>query len=832
MAKTQKKNTPADVTPKEQKPVPQPAKPKPQAMVSDTPVADFFDKLGNKAWLVSLGLIFIVAFIVFKDYLTFDKAYMFKDIGSDTFNGLYPYRYYTADQVAKGHFPTWSYDWGIGQNIFALIFRDPFDIFLFIGGKDHIMYGIIYKELFKILLGGVTFFFYLRTMKLSNFTSVAGSLMFAFCSFMIIGGAWNYFSYEAFAAALLLLAFEKLFVEKKWFLFPIAIFIIAISTPVNLYIYGLFLALYAILRCIQTGITDIKGIASVFLKMIGYGSLGLLLSAPFLIENIFVTLESPRGNGSSSYAHILSSTPMFSIADNMNLGTSVMRFFSGDILGSGNDFKGVQNLLEAPMFYCGIPCLLLMPQVFPFLAKRVRIAFIVFAAVWLLPIIFPYFRYAFWLFTGDYYRAYSFLVALMFLFFSMQALDMIIQKRKINLVTLIVTVIVLFILLNYPYFPDRSIVSSSIFTFVCTLLLAYAGLLFFMGKQNSPVYVKYIFLGLVFCEVMYFSNISANERDAVTAAELTQKVGYNDYSMEALNYVRANDHTNSFYRIDKNYWSSPAMHGSLNDGMVQGYHGTSSYNSFNQGNYISYLGLFGVVDISNELTTRWASGLNTRPILESENRVKYILARGNINPLWYSICDTLGTFGNIKLFRNKLMLPIGYTYDKFLPESAFKSLGNTQKDFVSLSTCVVSDKDVTKVAGLAPFQLRDTIAPNAFSIDIYKQRIDELAKDSLKVAKFDESEISGTIDLATDKMMYISIPYDDGWNLKVNGQKTDKIKLFSGMTGIMLKKGHNDVVMTYHQRYIGAALMMVLLGLLAYIGLGVFTWRKNKITVS
>ena len=94
--------------------------------------------------------------------------------------------------------------------------------------------------------------------------------------------------------------------------------------------------------------------------------------------------------------------------------------------------------------------------------------------------------------------------------------------------------------------------------------------------------------------------------------------------------------------------------------------------------------------------------------------------------------------------------------------------------------------------------------------------------------EFDESEISGTIDLATDKVMYLTIPFDDGWNLTVNGQKADKIKLFSGMTGIMLKKGHNDVVLIYHQRYVGAALMMDLMGVLAYVGLWIYSRMKKK----
>ncbi len=795
---------------------------------NNSSVADFFEGLGNKAWLVSLGLIILIALIVFKDYLTFDKVYLFKDIGSDTLNGIYPYRYYTAEQVANHHFPHWSNDWGMGQNIFAFLFREPFDVFLFLIGKNHVAYAIVYMEVFKVILGGVIFFFYLRTLKFSNFTSVTGSLLFAFCAFMIVGGGWNYFSFEAFALALLLLSFELLFLKKNWLLFPLAIFFIGVPTPVNLYTYGLFLALYALLRCFQTG-TDLKGIINIFLKMVGFGLLGLLVSAPFLIENILVTLESPRGNGSSSYAHILSSAPMFNFSDKLNLGTCVMRFFSSDILGSGNDFKGWQNTLEAPMFYCGLPCLLLKPQVFSFLEKKARIAFIVFASVWILPIIFPYFRYAFWLFTGDYYRAYSFLVSLVFLYYSLQALELITQKKKISLITLIVTVVILFALLNYPFFADKDIVSSPILTFVSLLLLVYAGLLYFMSRQTSPVYLKYIFMAVVVFELMYFSNISVNQRDAVTSAELSQKVGYNDYTVDAIKYIKSID--NSFYRVDKNYASSGAMHYSLNDALVQGYRGTSSYNSFNQGNYINYLSLMGALDTKEETQTRWAMGLINKPILESENRVKYILAKKSINPLWLSVCDSLGTFGDVRVYRSKFVLPLGFTYSQYIKESAFSTLSQAQRDFVSLKAFVINDKDISKVTSLTEFQLRDTLVPTSFTIDLFKQYTSDLGKDSLKMSRFDDEEIAGKIDLNADRMIYMSLPLDNGWSLKVNGQPADKIKIDGGMTGIMLKKGSSEIIMTYKQRYLGVGFTMVLVGLLLYLGAWVYD-RKGKKAVN
>src|SRR6185369_9469619 len=105
-------------------------------------------------------------------------------------------------------------------------------------------------------------------------------------------------------------------------------------------------------------------------------------------------------------------SPMFATGSALHNITAVMRLFSCDLMGTGSDFKGWENYLEAPTFYTGLLSLILFPAVFGFLDKRRKIIYGVFLSFWILPVLFPYFRYAFWLFTGDYYRAFSFFVSL------------------------------------------------------------------------------------------------------------------------------------------------------------------------------------------------------------------------------------------------------------------------------------------------------------------------------------------------------------------------------------------------------------------------------------
>ena len=173
-------------------------------LVDARPIVDLFDNLGKKAAWLSTGLILLIAIIVFKNYLFSENVFLFKDIGSDTYNVFFPNLYGTADYIAQHGLPKWSFSGGMGKNMFPFFLNDPFNIFLYMAGKNHIVYGLVVKEVAKILFCGLTFYYYLKTLKLSNYASVIGSLLFAFGGFVILGGTWYIFSWEALNFALLL----------------------------------------------------------------------------------------------------------------------------------------------------------------------------------------------------------------------------------------------------------------------------------------------------------------------------------------------------------------------------------------------------------------------------------------------------------------------------------------------------------------------------------------------------------------------------------------------------------------------------------------------------
>lgn len=785
-------------------------------------VGDFISKY---AFVLTILIISVVAFVVYKDFILLKKAFLFKDIGSDTLNTFYPTNFLQAEYIHKHGVPSWSFQYGMGQSVMPFFMSDIFNMIFYIFDTKHYVDLIIVREMLKLFFTAIVFYKYLKVLNCSNPVATYGSIIVSFSGYMVLGGGWYIFSYDIFCIAFMLLALEMAISRSKFMLIPIGVFLIAISQPFNLFLFGVFFLCYLILRSFQNeDVFNYKRFAFLLGKIILFGLVGMLLSMPFFLENFFQMLESPRGSGEASYVNALKTHPILGLATGLEFGTSIMRFFSSDILGTGSAYRGYNNYLEAGIFYIGLPTLLLVPQIFSFLSRNARIAFGVVLAFWLLPIIFPYFRYALWFFVGDYYRTFALIVTIVMAIYGIMALDMILKTKKINWIILLATVVGLIGLTALSYFPDEVSTNKGILTVVRFLLVIYAGLIFSFSKIQNPAFVLAIFLVVLVGEEIYMAKITVNKRDIVSAQEMKEKVGYNDYSLEAVKYIKDREKT-PFYRIDKTFGSSPAIHSSLNDAMLMGYYSTTAYSSFNQKYYINYLQSTSAINGKDESVTRWSTGLIPRTILQSLNSVKYILAKTNKNPSWKYSHDSLTTFGDVSVFRHKFILPMGYAYKDYLTRSEFEKMSIDQKDFYLLKSFFVDDADVSLVKSLNRVSPKDSIDLALFSFDVYRNNIENLKKDTLSLTSFEETHIQGKINASNNELLYLSIPYDKGWHVKIDGKEQSFIKVNAGMSGVLLNKGEHTIDMSYQLPYFYKGLMLALVGLLLY---GMLFFMRKK----
>ncbi len=779
----------------------------------------------NFSFYVVLTLL-TFCYIVFKDFLLFDKVYLFKDIGSDSINSYYPWLASKSDYLKSESIFKWTFQQGMGQNMYPFAFNEIFSVFVSYFDKNTIPYLLVYMEVVKIILIGFVFYKILLQYQLSKNVSLLASILFSACGFVIVGSCWTIFTVEALCFVIIIYGFERWLQHNKILWFVFGFIMLGCLQPFFLFMHCIILGFYLLLRYNDVKEFHLKSFIVFVIKTGALIILGVLITSFQLLPDLLQYSESPRVGGESSLFSRLMNQPIFSLLSEPLRATSIFRTFSSDMLGTGSNFRGWQNYLEAPNFYCGILSLILFPQVFGFLSKKQKYFYGAITLFLVLTILFPFFRYTFWAFTGDYYRTLSLMIAFFMVLFTAISLDKIQTHKKINLVVLAITVIVLLILLYTPHKQIKPFINTTLRDTVTGLIFIYTALIYFYAKpnQNTSLIYKGLLL-LCFIEVCYFSHITVNKRDVITKQDMTTKVGYNDYSVDAINYIKAND--KEFFRINKEYPSGLAIHGSINDAQVQNFYGINSYNSFNQKNYIKFLADLDVINSKDENSTRWATGISSRPILFSLVAGKYVLTKRLDNTYKMMGYDSITKFNDVIVYKNNFAFPFGFTYEQYVPHTEFKQLPTATKDFCLLTHCVVDIEDTDKVKDLRLYKPADLNIEYNFN-NYFALASMAKNKSNFIITKFSENKILGNVTTNKPNMLCLSIPFDEGWSATNNGQSVKLLRVNCGLTGLITNAGNNQIELTFTPRYMKIGLMLTLISLGIFIALQTWWYITNK----
>lgn len=741
-----------------------------------------------------LGILLVVCCLVFFEFITLQKVYLFKDIGSDTINSVYPHLIHVSEYLRTEGIPRWSFAQGLGQNITNSGIENPFNWLLYLLGKDYLAYGIIFVEILKILLTAWLCYRWLLVLFYQHWAAIFGAIAFALGGYMLVGGAWYVHSWFCFKLILLLWAFEKGFRKKIWLWWALAVFW---ALDVNFIFVAQAMLIYLIFRLSLREKVSRENIVSDVLKpAFSYGFLGLLMKAPFLFSIVYRIWESPRLSGGFSAGNTLLDAPFF---ETTNYYTSViLRIFGNDILGNGTNYLGWENYLEAPLFYCGVLTILLIPQAFAFMQKKEKIAYGSLLFFWIILIVFPYFRYAFYWFSGDYFKiVLSAFFPLACILCACRAVLGFQQQKKANIPILLATLFgLVFIYLSAIYFSNIEKIAWKAPVFLCL----GTALLFILNKNKFAYKWSNLLLVLLLSVEMLCNNFTTvNQRVTVKSSELNERIGYNDYTLEAVDFINKND--DGFYRMSKRFSSSLSDNRSLNDGKVQGYFGTTSYSSFNQGHYVKFLKEMEVIDANNEAESRWIMGLHQRPLLEKLVSLKYIFGEEKNAK---DGLQKVGVFGGKVLYKNRQTMPLGFIYKNYFPETSFKRLSKAQKDCSILNAVVLPDevgKQKTEFLKRTTFPEKNNCVPNFI--------------DNFKLTYFSQNKIifEGS---ASNGLFFASIPYDSGWQatLTCNNQTSQPtVEMVNfGFLGVSLPKACANIKLTlsYHPPFAKSGLVIAI----------------------
>ena len=394
------------------------------------------------------------------------------------------------------------------------------------------------------------------------------------------------------------------------------------------------------------------------------------------------------------------------------------------------------------------------------------------------------------------------------------------SARRLNLTVLIATSVALIgILFSISSISGQIRVDGANQLIVLAFLGIHALTLSAFQRLNRKGIITNIIFCVAIIEGLVLSFPALNDRSAIPIDAFEKRQLYNDYSVEAINYIKSQDQ--GFYRIEKLFGSFLAS--GLNDSQAQGYYDTKTYRSHNHNNYIEFLKGLKLLDPREEGNTRWIGGLRTGDDIHPLITMKYLLSKAGLpDQPSSSYYDNLGELNGINIFQSKYFLPLGIPFNKYIVQSKLSSDIDYFRTVEAMFNGVIVNQDqVNDLTGMAEYPAQ------RISGYLSQSRFHNTLKDKcMNITSFTQSHIKGTIQILEPSVVYFSIPFDAGWSASANGSSVDLIKINFGMTGMYLEPGQYQISLKYRPPFFLLGCILFIIGM---IGMVYLTYKSRNV---
>ncbi len=778
----------------------------------------------RKGLLILFFLIIVTSLFLFRDFIFGKQLLIYRDIGSDTFYSYYRYYYFLIDQIRQGEFSFWSFKMGIGTSVLSLfpLLYEPFFPFYLLFGVDKLSVALTYVFILKIALAGYFSYLYFTYMKVGVIPAIMCSLLYAFNGYIMLWGQHYYFSSGVVFLPLVIYALERFLQERKWGLLLFSISLVSL----NIYFFYqivIFFVIYYLLRCwFDPNIRLKKNVLNTG-RLAVISLLGIGLSAVFIMPEYYLLQSNPRISKAGIQA-IFDVTPILNTK--AYYFSLIARLFSNNLEGVGSQYIGFLNYYESLQLYTSILSILLIPQAIYSLDKRKKLLLATGCLIILLFLIFPWFARAM---NGFQYASYrwGYLVIFCELILLAFLLKTIIEKRAVHYKLLILSAgfIVLSVAFITTYHTHEEIYKYNLYQLkqVSIFVLIYIVGLYLIIRGGVVRQISFvIIISAISFELVYEhrDTLGNNTRSTLIKGfendrngELNYGVYLFDDTKTAITFLKKVD--NSFFRVEKNRWIL-----SMNDSVVQGYYGLDTYNSLNNPSYLELVEKLDIPRIkgANPITVLGWTSLQ-RPYLADLLSVKYYLTKDPlVKPKNVRLVKRIN---DIYIFERLTSLPFGFVYSNYIDRDKFFSLQNAKS------------RDCLLLKGFIP---------NPQMIEDSLQGFSEVSYDlspgnckpkgnmtAMKINFFKDDHIIGKIELARKGLLFFSIPFDPGWQIKVDGKDVEPEKVNLGFIGISLEKGKHEIELNFSPPWIWKGFFISLFSLILILILTFIDRKKHDV---
>lgn len=732
------------------------------------------NKYNTLLWaLLFGGIIFIVLYnkILFGGY-----AYMYADIGCDTYMQYYPNAMMWRLAQENGSIENYLLQNGFGneaRNSILEVILNPFGWMSSFVSTEKLYLTFILSAVFRyawILIFSTLYF--QRVFKSQKVVFIT-ALIFTYSGWCVLWGQHYHFAtlYAYFIAAAY---FLDCFLEtrKKGVVGLIIILVLLSTSYYFLYMVGWFCVLYVLYYSLIHAY-NIRQTIGKLIQLAMMAVVSILIGLPLLWSGIQNFFHSGRTANVSEQ-----SSSIFSLYSKEYLLSFIGRFFSNNTLGVGNEYSGAYNYYEVAMLSTSL--LAGFAIIYLLQSRFMKRTWMLVAAV-VLSLISPIATYLFnfdmrkqrWTFM------LCFLAVVAIGYFLQDFFENEITKKQMIL-TLIITDIIYMVLMGVlviSHYKSWIDLDGRICGVIVAVIIIYnvyfaSSLLIKQDLYKCAVFV------MIMLEIIVMNYPTINNRALISVSDLENGY-YNDGTPEAVEFIK--EHDGGLYRINKTYISA-----SQNDAQAQGYNGVSVYAATNSKSLINYLTENNVAFMNN--ATKITSVPWNRYYLNSLLGVKYILSKEElVDNEFYSYMNKIG---DVYIYKNEYNAGFGYLYSNELDKTSLADIGENYRDECMLTGFYYTDESKVSEHALKAQDIVDEDGIN---------ELVELKRNTITDVVFKDGKLTGAIlnSASDDRMLCIPIIYSDKWELYVDGVQTEISDINGGLIGSWITPGNHSIKLEY-----------------------------------
>lgn len=737
-------------------------------------------------------LLTLICACIFVPYICSDTAFVLgwdmRTLYSSNFESL---RNQLQSFVKTGDYPFWTWVSFLGNDFYSsklFYFQDIFDYPFALTNLSYETIIMIQTYL-KFLVAGFGFYAYSRTNHYSEKTSLLGSVIFAFSAYNLQTMMHPFFGSFFVFLPLYFRSIDLYIMKKKKLGFIFWVFFLFVNNYYLFYSVSLFTIIYYIWKY-QRYHSSFKGLWPSAFRLIGFYIVGLLLSGVVVVPEILNILGNSRvGERSSSFVYD-SILPYLEYLVGLFTPTSVLANRNTAIT-SLYSYTSANDSVMAVFLWNASVGTLLFPQLFTKKnhRKEAVIMTVVISTIALIPILSsamhgfsePSFR---WL------GSVSFLIlaAVMPILDDPQRMDLPLLKRSIIIFTILLIVSTpLLAYITGTSFKDIFSDYTIVLLFVPFLILS--GWALYKNRRTVLLLSTVIELCIASFFSFYGCPAFSNETDQQLERSnrlMGAKDEYNEYLLKQ-------DPSNAtcFYRsyIDPQsiYWDL-----STNFNLNFNIRGMISYDSTY---HSSANDLKKLSDVEDYLT--WTFDIRDPNIMNLVS-AKYAVVTSE-DQVPFTNYRYFGEYYSMLVYENLDYINLGKTYNKVI---SYDEYGNDTSIVTNTVICNAEDlSEIESLLGTEEFEFSTAVSKDNY--------------------------VYGDITTEEKGFAVISVPYDTGWTLSVNGKTVKTYEVNGGMTGFAVEAGYNEIQMNFVPKGLKAGMIVTASGIVILLVLVAFQFRKN-----